>query len=265
MQPPSVITITTDFGLSSPYVAEMKGAILSVNANVQLVDGTHLVEPQNVLHGALCLRQFADAFPDGSVHVVVVDPGVGTDRRILLVEANGQYFIAPDNGVLTFPLENATRVRVIDNDSFWRENVTATFHGRDIMGPVAAHLCSSVSPELLSSACDTDPIKLPIDGPIVTFQSDGKRHIQGRVIMIDSFGNLITNIHQGTLPTREFWVECQSKCLPFVNTYGEADTGQLVSLIGSSGWLELAVNAGKAAKELNTTVGESVLVAAEES
>ena len=244
------ITLTTDFGIGSPYVAEMKGAILSVAPDCQLIDTTHCIAPQNVIEGAMVLRQIQDSFPDGSVHIAVVDPGVGTDRRILLVEHRTHFFIAPDNGLLTFQLDDATNVRVCDRTDFWREQVSVTFHGRDIMGPVAAHLANGRLPKELASPFTSQPIRLAIPSPQKTVEA-----IEGEVVYVDSFGNLITNISRSHLAERSTGngpcvVEIAGQTLAVRDTYAEIPDGQLLALVGSNGWLEVAVNRGNAADYL---------------
>jgi S-adenosylmethionine hydrolase len=262
MKFPTIITLTTDFGHGSAYVAEMKGAILSINPAAQIVDATHDVEPQNVLQGALCLRQFAKTFPPSSVHVAVVDPGVGSSREILLVEWNERLFIGPNNGLLTFQLDEASRVLVADQPSYWRAQVSSTFHGRDIMGPLAAHLTNGATLEQVSSRFPAEPVRLSLP-KTVRGMSEQAPTLSGEIISVDSFGNLLTNISATELAEMgEFQVKVAERIVPFKTTYSEAGSNQLLALIGSNDWLEIAVNGGNASDHLCVSVGEPVIVVA---
>ena len=263
--PNGIVTLTTDFGEGSPYVAEMKGAMLSINRDLKIVDATHTISPQNVLAGALAIRQFYSAFPKGTVHVGVVDPGVGTDRRLLLLRGDEHYFIGPDNGLFSFLLPNAD-VFELDKPKFWRPPVSVTFHGRDIMGPVAAHLCSGEEIETLASPFASESVTLPIPEP--RFSS---RFIEGEVMLVDSFGNLITNISERDLLKTfeidsEAWdtvvIEIAGRVVHMVRTYTKSEQGDLVGLIGSSGWMEVAVSSGNASEHLEIGCGEVVRVRA---
>ena len=246
-----IVTLTTDFGEGSPYVAEMKGAMLSINPDLKIVDASHNISPQKVLEGALAFRQFYSAFPKATVHVGVIDPGVGTDRRLLLLQSDEHYFIGPDNGLFSFLLPNAD-VFELDNPKFWRSPVSATFHGRDIMGPVAAHLCGGEEIRSLASPFASKPVALPIAEPCFAPQS-----IDGEVILVDSFGNLITNIAERDL-SKTFEtgpeamdtvvIEIAGRVVRMVSTYTKSKQGDLVALIGSSGWIEVAVSSGNASE-----------------
>ena len=183
------IVLITDFGNGSPYVAEMKGAILSVNPQVRIVDGTHVVPPQDVAFGAMVVRQLATVFPPATVFVCVVDPGVGTPRNLLLANCQGRSFIAPDNGLLSFIVDDAVEVAVLDKPEFWNRSVSATFHGRDIMGPAAAHLTLGVPHGEMASLAHQDIVRLR--WPVPQWDDNS---VHGEVVFIDSFGNLISNI-----------------------------------------------------------------------
>lgn len=256
---PRIITLTTDFGEGSPYVAELRGSILCINAGIQVVDGTHSVPPQDVLQGALALRQFRDAFPAGTVHVAVVDPGVGTDRDILLVAARDQFYVAPDNGLLSFILDDASQILSVDQPAYWRKVVSSTFHGRDIMAPVAAHLCSGVPLAQLASRQVTEPQRLSL--PLAKVEPNV---IRGSVISIDSFGNLITNIRYDEMQALGggFQVRVADQVCRFVNSYMDAKPGTTIALVGSSGWLEVAICCGNAAEAMISALGGQVSVIA---
>ncbi len=256
-----IITLTTDFGTGSPYVAELKGVMLSIAPQSIIVDVTHTIPPRNIFEGALVLRQVAPAFPAASIHVAVVDPGVGSDRRILLATVNGSHFIAPDNGLLTLLLDDQStlELRIIDKPKFWRQAVSPTFHGRDIMAPVAAHLARGQMPESLASPLNQAPVVLDIPKAQI-----GSRTIEGEVMTVDSFGNLLTNIHESLLEGQAvipFRVVVSGSELPMVGTYADGSPGDVVSLIGSRGWLEIAVVEGNAARTLHAQRGWPVRVA----
>ena len=187
----AIITLITDFGTCDHYVAVMKGVILGIAPDVRIVDVTHEIEPHNVLQGAFVLQQTWSWYPPGTIHVVVVDPGVGSDRRIVLTQLGGHYVIAPDNGLMTLVARDQPDhvAFVLDNDKYFLSSVSTTFHGRDIMAPVAAHLARGVAPAEFGARADrlhllpaVEPIPLPAGG------------YEGRVIYVDRFGNLVTNI-----------------------------------------------------------------------
>ncbi len=188
MQP--IITLTTDFGLAGPYVAAMKGVILSINPDVRLIDITHSISPQNVRQAAMVLAAASPWFPDGMIHLAVIDPGVGTARRIVYAEIGRQRYVCPDNGLLGRLTLNAppSRVVSVENPALWLPNVSATFHGRDIMAPVAAKLSLGVDPSELGPQLGS---LVPLDLPTPAIL---EHEIVGEVIWIDDFGNLISNI-----------------------------------------------------------------------
>jgi S-adenosylmethionine hydrolase len=252
-----IVTLTTDFGPSSPYVAAMKGVILSIASEVRLVDLSHAVPPQDVAHGAAVLEEVAPFFPTGAIHVAVVDPGVGTDRRIVYAEIGGQRFVAPDNGLLG-PLaaeSPPTELREITNRDLFLPEISATFHGRDIMAPVAAHLALGVAAEQLGP-----PLQrlVSLDAPVAVIQSNA---IRGTVRMIDSFGNVISNIRGDTLKSMPLDTTATICCggqtvTGLFSVYADAGDGQLIALIGSAGYVELAVVGGSAAARLGVCPGE---------
>lgn len=254
-----IITLTTDFGPSSSYVAQMKGAVLQILDDVELVDVTHAIPPQQILAGAVTLADAYRYFPRGSIHVAVVDPGVGTARAIVLADIDGHYFVAPDNGLLSLVAQRTTPTRLVrlESDQYWRRPVSQTFHGRDVMAPVAAHLAAGVEFERfgvpLPSLQDLD-----IEPPAVT--RDGA---EGRVLLVDAFGNAITNLGPDSLPDDvaafTVWIEDQTPCLvPRVATYAEQPSGTAVLLVGSNQRLELAVVDGNAAQRLAVVAGNRI-------
>ena len=200
---PAIITLTTDFGVGSRYVAAMKGVILSINPQAQIVDLSHAVPPHDIRPGAIVLAETARWFPPGTIHVAVVDPGVGSKRRIVYAQIGTQHFVAPDNGLLSrlASLDRPSKIVGVDEPQYWLPEVSRTFHGRDIMAPVAARLSLGLAPEKLGP-----PLKQLVELPWAEVQQVPNR-IEGEVIEVDSFGNLITNITRAMLdgvPTRRF-------------------------------------------------------------
>jgi S-adenosylmethionine hydrolase len=244
-----LLTLTTDFGTGSPYVAEMKGVILSAVPEATLVDLTHAIPPQDVRTGAMLLDQMTRAFPPGAIHVAVVDPGVGTARRLVCVgmstAAGGGIFLAPDNGLLTFILRRGPHVaRTIENAALWRNPVSPTFHGRDILAPVAAAIARGTPLDSIGSRVDDLTL---LDWAEAKY---GPRSIEGEIVFIDSFGNCVTNIplsHQCFVKQPLAIRAAGRDRVPLVRTYAEAAPGTLVALVGSGNWLEIAVVNGSAA------------------
>lgn len=258
----SIITLTTDFGTGSPYVAALKGVILSINPAATIVDITHDVRPQDIRHGAVVLADVAELFPDDTIHVGVVDPGVGTDRAIVYTRIETQNYVVPDNGLLGELLERAPAERIvrIEKRQFWHEPVSNTFHGRDIMAPVAAHLSLGVSPEELGPVVDSIA-KLELPKPTI---KPGR--IDGVILEVDSFGNLITNITYEMLagyPTDErVCIVCGIyETFGILSAYAQQHPGMFVALVGSTGRLELAIVEDNAAQRLGLQAGTPVTVA----
>ncbi|MEE8170157.1 MAG: SAM-dependent chlorinase/fluorinase [Phycisphaerae bacterium] len=267
----AVITLTTDFGAADHYVAAMKGVILSIAPEVRLVDVTHEIRPQDVVGGAFVFRQAFPHFPAGTIHVIVVDPGVGTARPLIAARYAGQIVLTPDNGSISFvhadyPLE---ALREISNQEWLKPRPSATFHGRDILAPAAAQLALGRPFEQIGPTTDHLEI-LDLAGAAV----DLEHGIRGCVIHVDRFGNLVTNITRGELdrwreggPARGMDPSAASIVYvgetfvgPLRRTYGEVGEGELLALIGSSDLLEIAVNGGSAANRLNAAPGSAVRV-----
>ena len=258
----SIITLTTDFGTGSPYVAAMKGVILSLNPAANIVDLTHEIPAQDVSRGAVVLDDVAERFPDDTIHVAVVDPGVGTDRAIVFAQIGRQNYVAPDNGLLSRLIARTppTKLLKLTEPEYWLDDVSSTFHGRDIMAPVAAHLSLGLDPDRLGSPIDE---LVDVAWPEV-YQSPTR--IDGIVQAVDSFGNLITNITVDMLvgrPTDErACVVCNIyETWGIYNAYAEHPRGTFVALIGSNGRLELAVVGDNASEMLGIQVGCPVVVA----
>ncbi len=255
---PAILTLTTDFGLGGPYVAALKGVLLDLAPGAQLVDVCHTISPQNILEGGFVLAGIVDAFPTGTVHLVVVDPGVGSERRLIAVSVADQWFVLPDNGLITGVVRGRTPAGTweIDNPALRRPIVSATFHGRDILAPAAAHLVKGGDPAELGP---------PRFGFITLKNFEPNAHDQdfvGEVIFRDAFGNLITNVnadHLGDVPRDSWTVEIAGERIQgIVRTYSDRPTGTLIALVGSSGWVEVAAVNGDAARQLTAGAGTTV-------
>lgn len=257
----ALITLTTDFGLGSPYVAAMKGVIFSIDPSARLVDITHTIPPQDIRFAAVVLEDAVPWFPPGTLHVAVVDPGVGTDRPLVWAALANQQVLGPDNGIFSrlaarFP---PTRIIRLTESRYWLREVSATFHGRDILAPVAAHLSRGIDPAALGVAQDRLSM---LDWPEVRRHADG---IEGCVLYVDGFGNLISDITGPMLadcpPAATLWVGCRGAWVQGISrTYGQHPPGTLVALVGSGGRLELAVVGGSAAARLGASAGERLEV-----
>lgn len=258
----AIITLTTDFGWGSRYVAAMKGVILSMHPQATIVDLAHDVPAQDIRRAAMLLDEASPWFPPETVHVAVIDPGVGSDRAIVYARIAGQHFIAPDNGLLS-RLANRTspeKIVALRNPQYWLERVSATFHGRDIMAPVAARLALGLDPDQLGPRLER---LASLDWPKARTQES---RIDGVVVEIDGFGNLITNITADLLsgrPTdRRACVVCNIyETWGIYRAYADQPNGTLIALIGSGKQLELALVGDNAARRLGIGVGAPVTLA----
>ncbi len=258
----SLITLMTDFGLKDGNVGVMKGVILGIAPRAQLVDLTHLIQPQNIPEAALILRRSAPYFPPDTIHLVVVDPGVGTARRPIVAQIGTQRIVCPDNGVITMLLEYAQRqgwtasFYHLDKPQFWLPVVSHVFHGRDVFAPSAAHLANGMDLSALGTPVN-DPVLLALSHPERT--PGGWR---GEVIHIDHFGNVASNIMIEQLPEGVQAPEkltvrlCGREICGLVKTFGERPSGELVALFGSTGNLIVSVVNGSAADALGAKVGD---------
>lgn len=252
-----VITFTSDFGLRDPYVAEMKAVILGLTRAVHLVDITHEVDAHDVTEAALVLEAAVPYFPRGSIHVAVVDPGVGTARRGLVVEASGHVFVGPDNGIFTaFLAAPGWRAFDLRAAPLRRPTVSATFHGRDVFAPAAAHLALGVPPARFGPLV-SDPVTLAL-----AEARPARGGLAGVVVQVDRFGNLVTSIRADKLAAlgAELEIRIAGRRLPFVRTYGDLQPGRAGALLGSQGRLEVAVREGSAAARLGARRGAPVVV-----
>lgn len=258
----AIITLTTDFGTRDHYVAALKGALLSICPSARLIDVTHEIPAQDITTAAFLLPQVAVQFPKNTIHLVVVDPDVGSERRLLAGHYEGQHVVCPDNGTISLMERRYQRGALVEltEARYWKQPVSRTFHGRDIMAPVAAHLASGVNLEKLGPAIDQVEM-LSIGGePEIALH-----HVRGEVVHIDRFGNLISNIQRHHLKTfganAKFTVTLGEKQIgPIMNGYWQAASNQTLALLGSSGYLEVAVNRGSAAKQLSAQCGSGVEV-----
>jgi S-adenosylmethionine hydrolase len=241
-----LVTLLTDFGYRDSYVAEMKAVLVSLVPSVLLVDITHEVPPGDVLAGQYLLGRTWARFPSGTVHLAVVDPGVGTRRRAIIAYSAGHYFVGPDNGLFTPVLGGATVVELAVP-----ETAAPTFHGRDVFAPAASRLALGEPLERLGTLVP-DPVRLSLPEPV----RQGSR-VLGAVIYVDRFGTLVTNIG-GELAEGRSAVEIRNFRVPMRRTFADAEPGELVAFVGSGGTVEIAVRDGAAVTKLGVGVGEPV-------
>lgn len=257
--PYQLVTLLTDFGLSDVYVGVMKGVIAQVNPGVRVIDLTHEVLPQDVAAARFCLMNAYPYFPPGTVHVAVVDPGVGSARRAIAVELEDGFLVGPDNGLFGGVLSRYRAIAAVEltNAKFWRSGqLSSTFHGRDIFAPVAAHLASGVGLQALGTAIDLQSL---VQLPMLSYRSEGNR-IWGSVQYCDRFGNLITNIPGSEVRGCVWAVMVGEQEIVGVSSYSDRASGALLALVGSHGWVEVAVNGGSAEANLQLKVGDIVEV-----
>jgi S-adenosylmethionine hydrolase len=250
----------SDFGLVDPYVAEMKGVILTITPNSTIIDIVHNIEKFNIQTGAFTLASAVPYFPKGTIHIAVVDPGVGTKRRAIVIQTKQGYFIGPDNGLMILAAERQGILHIyqITNPKFMLSGVTSTFHGRDVFAPAAAYLEKGIKPEKFGPE-----IHEPVRPEFAKFKHV-KNSIIGRILHIDSFGNIITNINKTEAAkfAESINIKIQSKDLKLKlkKTYGDTKPNGPLALIGSHGFLEIALNRGSAAEKYQAKVGMEITV-----
>ncbi len=252
-----IIALLSDFGTKDYFVGAMKGAILSVNKTAKIVDITHEITPQDVISASFTLSACYKNFPKKTIFAAVVDPGVGSNRRAILVETDDYYFVAPNNGLLSFVFDEKTGFRVFEltGEEFFAEKVSRTFHGRDIFAPVAAHLSKGV-PSNKFGAETKDFIHFRMAKP----REISEQKIEAEIIHIDHFGNLITNLEQTNLPEK-FTLEIGAKKISKLqNFFAEAETGEVFMILGSAGFLEIVAYQASAANLLNAKIGQKFLI-----
>ncbi len=273
----SVITLTTDFGSKDVYVASVKGVILSINQKLAIIDICHSIQPQNILQASFVFSTAYRFFPGGTIHVIVVDPGVGSERKAIIVKTPFAFFLAPDNGVLSHMIQesfpdalprSAAAINIIEieklgkgveavaitNPEYWRDEISDTFHGRDIFAPVAAHL--SLGVPLYQFGEKVDHINyLPIPHPYL----DPPGRLIGTIVHIDNFGNIITNIRGSDLKSADVKITIGNKLITGIARFYAERTG-LSAIIGSSGYLEISLTNGNAADSLEINIGDVLSV-----
>lgn len=263
----SIITLLTDFGSQDEYVGLMKGVILTINPSVTIVDISHQIDSQDIVQAAFSIHTAYRYFPEGSVHLIVVDPGVGTDRSLLAFEMRKHYFVAPDNGILTllFNEDAATCLVRLTNSNFFLDTVSRTFHGRDIIAPVGAHISQGVDlHQLGDEITPANAVWLEDIYPRMTDTGE----IAGTVVAVDHFGNLISNIDyqmltqiEQTVHKNEIRIQIGSHTINGIyKTYDNVGPSTALGLFGSRGYLEVAVNRGNAARILKAGKGDAVRV-----
>jgi S-adenosylmethionine hydrolase len=273
----SIITLTTDFGYDDAYVAAVKGAILSINPEANIIDISHSVKPQNILQAAFILSTAYRYFPKQTIHVAIVDPGVGSERQGIILKTPSAIFVAPDNGILSYIIDDLFSVEsnslteqtqdlkeivfkkgleaaAITDPRFWRQPVSPTFHGRDIFAPVAAGLSLGISLYEFGEKINSLHI-LPIPKP--SLNSEG--NLVGRVLHVDRFGTLITNIKSNDLPGKDVMIEVAGYCIQGISDYYAQNKG-VMAIVGSSGYLEVSLKDGSACDFLGTAVGDEIKV-----
>lgn len=260
MRPAGFVTLLTDFGRGDSYAAQMKGVILRINPEAVIMDITHDIPPGDIRGGAFVLMTGHSAFPPGTVHVAVVDPGVGSRRKAVIVVTHEGFFVGPDNGVLSWALRGQRVLRMISlaNREYFLPAPSATFHGRDIFAPVAAHLTMGVDPDECGQRIGSI-IRLRYPHPRCA-----KGRIAGEVIHCDGFGNLITNIESGLLTGPRWMIAVGKRRIGGVlRTYADVPAGRPLAHIGSSGFLEISVNRGSARDVFGMGEGLTVLAVRE--
>src|ERR1700676_1878029 len=253
-----LITLTTDFGTTDHFVGAMKGVILGIAPRARIVDITHEIAPYELNEAAFVIAQAWSYFPKGTIHVVVVDPGVGSSRRPILAEAGGHFFVAPDNGVLSLVFDAAPhKVRVISNPKFMRREISRTFHGRDVFAPAAAHLAKGAEPAAFGKLIK-DHIRIGIAQP--SLKSKDAWH--GAILKVDRFGNLITNFAATAFAgvnTRPFEMRAGTRRIHrLALTYAETGAGELFVIAGSSGYLEIPPRPTSSASLVRCSAGAPV-------
>jgi S-adenosylmethionine hydrolase len=273
----SIITLTTDFGYDDAYVAAVKGAILSINPEANIIDISHSIRPQNILQAAFILGVAYRYFPKQTIHMAIVDPGVGSERQGIILKTPSAFFVAPDNGILSYIIDDLFQVEsrslteqtpdlqeivfktgleaaAITDPRFWRQPVSPTFHGRDIFAPVAAGLSLGISLYEFGEKINSLHI---LSMPKPSLGPDG--NLVGQILHIDRFGNLITNIKSNDLPGKDVMIEVAGYCIQGIGDYYAQNKG-VMAIVGSSGYLEVSLRDGSACDFLGAAVGDEIKV-----
>ncbi len=256
-----VITLLTDFGLKDPYVAQMKGVILSIAKDVKIIDISHEVHPQNIEQGAFLLYTSIPYFPKGSIHVAVVDPGVGTSRRGIIIDCKDYTLVGPDNGLLVPAARRCENFKVYEivGKKYTLDKITYTFHGRDVFAPIAAYIANGISLADIGREIE-DYVDFNLE-----FGKVCEDKINGKIFHIDRFGNLITNIEEGLIKRYieygeriDLIIKGRKYRVKFLKSYGYSKEGEILLTIGGIGFLEISVNKGSASRELGASIGDRV-------
>ena len=248
-----IITLLTDFGLQDPFVGIMKGVILNIIPNAHIIDISHNIRSHNILEGAFVLFQSYSYFPKGTTHIAVVDPGVGSNRKKLIIKTSDYMFVVPDNGIASLITDiKEAEIFEITNRWYFLNDVSDTFHGRDIFAPVGAYLAKGVKPEKISTRIkEIETLSLP------NLEIKGNRGI-GTVIYIDKFGNIITNIKKGCFNDIKS-IDIKSKKITKVSkSYNSVEQGRILAIYGSSNLLEISMNKENAAEKMNIKIGDKI-------
>ncbi len=262
MSEPNIITLITDFGIYDPYVGIMKGVILSINPKAKIIDITHSIPPQDIICAGLTIKNSFSFFPEKTIHLAVVDPGVGSKRLPILIKTEKYFFIGPDNGLFSSIISNEKTENIIEitNKNYSLKKISRTFHGRDIFAPAAAHLSTGKKIDAFGSALK-NPIIIPFPEPCIL----NSHEAEGEVVHIDCFGNLLTNISASFLEeiagTKSFFLEVNnipiSRILPY---YAAAEEDELFCIIGSSDTLEISIKNSNAQKSTGIKRGDKVRI-----
>ncbi|NET02004.1 MAG: SAM-dependent chlorinase/fluorinase [Sphaerospermopsis sp. SIO1G1] len=254
-----MITLLTDFGNNDVYVGVMKGVITTINSQLQLIDLTHQIPPQNLAAARFALMNAYPYFPPDTVHLAVVDPGVGSKRRAIALQLKQGYLIGPDNGIFSGIISENPVITAVEltNSEYWRiSQPSSTFHGRDIFAPVAAHLASGVSLEKIGREINPETL---VKFEITEFQITDHT-LKGCIQYIDHFGNLVSNIPGSFVEGKIWCVEINGLTIPGCTTYSDVEIGEVLALVGSHGWVEVSVNGGNAQVQLEMKYFDSVQV-----
>ncbi|MGF1540973.1 MAG: S-adenosyl-l-methionine hydroxide adenosyltransferase family protein [Pleurocapsa sp.] len=259
MNSQGMVTLLTDFGRQDVYVGVMKGVIASINPHLQVIDLTHEIPPQNIAAARFCLLNAYSYFPSHTVHIAVVDPGVGSQRRSVAIAFEDGLIVCPDNGLCSGVLQEKPAIAAVEltNARYWRTaNPSSTFHGRDIFAPVGAHLASGVALTALGNEIDPDSlIKLSLPR-----LQRGEREIIGCIQYIDHFGNLISNIPGKLISNQSWQAEVKNLTIVSGNTYSDVASGETIAIVGSHGWIEIAVNGGNARQKLQLMLESKIKI-----
>jgi S-adenosylmethionine hydrolase len=255
----TAITLITDFGLQDGHVGAMKGVIYSIAPDADLIDISHHIPPQNIQHGGFVAMTAYGFWPTGTIHVIIVDPGVGTERRAVAVQTERGTFVAPDNGVLSHVLarEPVVAATSLTNPAYWHQPVSPVFHGRDIFGPAAAHLAAGVPLSALGKPVAAEDL-VALDVPMPERHVDG--HVTAHVQHIDGFGNCTTDLPGDWVRAREHWrVEVKGQIIDQIDhTFGDVAEGELVAVVDSTDFVAIAVRNGSAAQHLGLSIGTPI-------